>query len=243
MSDSEQKGLNSTPGQAAIRLRIVAGILHAAARYVPVPLVDDLVREQVARWLVRSTLPAGLPRESTRVLYTASFGCLGRAFRALVMIPIKLILFPIRKMLAVVLGVRWISRDVVEMILLGRVIDHALAEGLLTDSPELGSNAQDLRTAFDMAMKGTDTQFLVALLGSTTAPVRDLLAPALKALRALRSSNEDTPALAPETTIALDPAVSRIEAALSMPEVRRFVAEFDGRVIENLAVLRRRRSR
>lgn len=243
MTDRERTGLTSDPTPAALRTRIVAGILYAAARFVPVPLIDDLVREQVARWLVRGVLPAGLPRESTRVLYADAGGCLAGALRALFMIPIKLLLFPIRKVLAVVLGVRWVCRDVAEMILLGRVIDHALAQGILSDHrtpAEIARDAHDLRTAFDVAMKGTDSKFLVALLGTAITPVRGLVAPALRALRSLRASRDEAPA--PETTEQLEPSVGRIQRALESPEVRRFVDEFDRRVIENLAVLRQRRA-
>ena len=237
---TERKGLTSEPTPAALRTRILAGTLYAAGRYVPLPLVDHLVREQVARWLVRSTVPAGLPKEHTRVLYADSAGCLGGALRALFMIPIKLILFPIRKVLAVVLGVRWVARDLAEMLLLGRVIDHAVAEGLLADSPTLADDAKDLKTSFDVAMKGTDTRLLVALFGTATSPLRGALAPALRALRSLRRSSDEAPT--PESTAELDPTVSRIQAMLQTPEVRRFVDEFDQRVMENLAVLRQRRT-
>ena len=117
MNETPHAALASEPTPTELRDRILAGILYAAARFVPVPLLDDLLREQIQRWMVRRILPATLSRDGTRPLYADQSGCLGGALRAIAWIPIKLLLFPVRKVLSVVLGVRWVSRDIAEMLL------------------------------------------------------------------------------------------------------------------------------
>ncbi|AKF08770.1 hypothetical protein [Sandaracinus amylolyticus] len=238
-------GLTSEPTPAALRLRITAGILYAAARFVPVPLVDDLVRQQIAAWMVRSSVPTTMSKGAIQPLWADDSGCVGGCLGALLWLPIKLLLFPIRKILSIVLGVRWVSRDLAEMLLLGRVIDHALAVGLLQDARDVAEQTQqsrEIRTAFDVALKATDTTFLSALIATALGPVRGLVAAAMRTLRSLRRSGADTPTLEGGDKATIETSVSRIEAVLAQPEVKRFLAEFDARVLENLEVLAKRRA-
>jgi hypothetical protein len=235
--------LAGEPTPAAIRLRITAGILYAAARFVPVPLVDDLLRGQIVRWMVLSTLPGALPRDAVKALWSGG-GCLEGCLGQLAMIPIRLILYPVRMLLAVVLGVRWISRDIVEMLLLGRVLDHGLASGMLEGgkSPEtIAVLAHEIRTAFDDALRGTDTRLLGAILTTAIGPIRELVSAGVRSLRGLRRSGAEQPTIEPGDKQVIDASASRIERALMQPEVRRFIADFDARVIARLADLETRR--
>jgi hypothetical protein len=238
-----RSALASEPAGAALRTRILAGILYAAARLIPVPLVDDLTREQIVRWMVRGTLPAGIPEDAARPLWSGE-GCLPGCLGRIAMLPITLLLFPFRKLLAVILGVRWMSRDLAEMLLLGRVLDHALAVGLLAEgrpSGELAAQSREIRTAFDVALRGTDTRLLSAILGAALGPIRGIVRGALGVLRRLRRSRSEKPSLEDGDPPVLEESVGRIERVLIQPEVRAFVAEFDRRVLENLEVLAARR--
>lgn len=244
MSDTPRPALTSAPDAAALRLRITAGLLYAAGRFVPVPLVDDLVRQQIVAWMVRATVPTTMTKAAIQPLWSDGSGCLGGCLGSLLWVPIKLLLFPIRKILSVVLGVRWVSRDLAEMLLLGRVLDHALAVGLLQETRDVGAQtqqSQEIRTAFDVALKSTDTAFLSALIGSSLGPIRGVVAAAMRTLRALRRSGADAPSLEGGDKAVIESSVSRIEAMLAQPEVKRFLAEFDARMLENLEVLAKRR--
>jgi hypothetical protein len=248
--------LASAPTTAELRLRITAGILYAACRFVPVPLVDDLLREQITGWMVRATLPGALPRKGIEPLWSSSAGCLGGCLGSLLWVPVKLLLFPIRKILSVVLGVRWVSRDLAEMLLLGRVLDHAVQRGLLgaahggvpsgggeaRDVGELARQSRELRRAFDVALSASDTRFLGALFATALCPIRGLVAAALRTLRSLRRERAEAPTLTGDDKVVIEGSVSRIEALLAQPEVKRFIAEFDVRVLENLEELARRRA-
>ncbi|UJR78663.1 hypothetical protein [Sandaracinus amylolyticus] len=238
-------GLTSQPTHAALQLRITAGILFAAARFVPVPLVDDLVRQQIAAWMVRSSVPTTMSKAAIQPLWSDESGCVGGCLGALLWLPIKLLLFPIRKILSVVLGVRWVSHDLAEMLLLGRVIDHALAVGLLQEARDVADQtrqSREIRTAFDVALKATDTSLLSALFATAIGPLRAVVAAAVRTLRALRTSGADAPTLEGSDKATIEGSVSRIEAVLVQPEVKRFLAEFDARVLENLEVLAKRRA-
>lgn len=246
MSDTPPRpaGLTSEPTPAALRLRITAGILYAACRFVPVPLLDDLLREQIAAWMVRSTLPS-IPKAAIAPLWASEGGCLGGCLGSLLWLPIKLLLFPIRKVLSVVLGVRWVSRDLAEMLLLGRVLDHAVAVGLVHEAKHAGEQAQqsrELRKAFDVALQSTDTRFLSALIGTALGPIRGLVGAAMRTLRKLRRTRAEEPKPEGADKALIEGSVSRIEAMLGQPEVKRFLAEFDARVLENLEVLAQRRA-
>ena len=65
---------------------------------------------------------------------------------------------------------------------------------------------------------------------------------AIRTLRAFRRSRAEEPTLAEGEQPVLDESVSRVERALSQPEVRKFLGEFDRRVLENLEILAGRRS-
>lgn len=246
MSDTPPgSALTSEPSAAALRLRITAGILYAACRFVPVPLLDDLLREQITAWMVRSTVPGSIPKSAIAPLWSSQGGCLGGCLGSLLALPIKLLLFPIRKIVSVVLGVRWVSRDLAEMLLLARVLDHAIAVGLVHDARDAGEQAQqsrEIRTAFDVALAGTDTRFLSALIATALGPIRGLVGAAVRTLRQLRRTRADAPHPEGADKAVIEGSVSRVESMLAQPEVKRFLAEFDARVLENLEELARRRS-
>ena len=246
MSETPRRSaLTSEPTPAALRLRITAGIFYAACRFVPVPLLDDLLREQITAWMVRSTVPASIPKSAVAPLWSSQAGCLGGCLGSLLMLPIQLLLFPIRKIVAVVLGVRWVSRDLAEMLLLARVLDHALAVGLIDQARDAGEQvrqSREIRTAFDVALQATDTSFLSALIGTALGPIRGLVGAALRTLRQLRRTRAEEPSPEGADKAVIEGSVSRIESMLAQPEVKRFLAEFDARVLENLEELARRRA-
>jgi hypothetical protein len=240
-------GLASEPGSAALRARIVAGILFAAARFLPVPLVDDLVRERITRWMVRCTIPRSIPDEAVRPLWSETGGCLRGCLAGclgrVLMLPIELLLFPMRKVLAIVLGVRAVSRDLAEMLLLGRVLDHALAAGLLSEGrPEadLAEQSLRLRLAFDAAIRGTDMRMLRAVFGAALGPIGELLSAATRVLRRFRRSESEEPNVEAEEETVIETSVGRIEQALLRSEIRAFLGEFDRRVQEHLEQLAKR---
>ena len=82
---------------------VVAGIVSASSRFIPIPFVDDVVRDQCRRYVVSRTLAAHETELTTKDLkpfYDGGGGCLGGCVGMVVRAPLKLLLFPIRKVVA-----------------------------------------------------------------------------------------------------------------------------------------------
>ncbi len=218
-----------------LRLRITCALLFFAARHVPVPLLDDVLRAQVAAYMVKSTVKrAGLtvPSEQLAPLYERdahwAMGCLWLMFK----LPLKILLFPIRSIANVIFAVRHIGKDFAEMLLLGELVDRGLRggeikpEGMAAEDAQI-ARSRRLRRAFDRALKETDTQLLWGIVGVAIGPVRGVVAAALRPLRALRrGSGDEALASSPE----MSAKVSAVEKLLMQPEVKRFLADFDARL-------------
>jgi hypothetical protein len=93
---------------ALVRTRVTCALLFFAARYVPVPLLDDVLRAQVAAYMVKhSVRRAGLtvPSEQLAPFYEKdehwAIGCFWWMFK----LPFRILLFPIRKLANVLFAV------------------------------------------------------------------------------------------------------------------------------------------
>ena len=240
MSESQERSAALVPGAIErdpeiVRTRVTCALLYFAARQVPVPLLDDVLRTQVAAYMVKhSVRKAGLsvPSEQLAPLFEKdehwAVGCLWWMFK----LPLKLLLFPIRKVTNLLFAVRHLGKDFAEILLLGEVIDRAVvdgdlkAEGAATEEAQL-ARSRRYRRAFDRALAETDTTLLWGLVGVAIGPVRGLLAAGARPLRYLWHGNgEEAVGASPD----MDAKASAIEKLLLQPEVQRFLADFDRRL-------------
>jgi hypothetical protein len=224
---------------AMLRTRALLALSFALARYVPIPLLDDLVRDRIGRIVVvraASAQQITLAPDEAALLGGAPFSCLG-CLGAALWLPIKLILYPFRALLAIVLGIRWASRDLVEIFALGRTIDRLLADGRYPASspPEMRlAFARDARRAFDVARAGLDTHAVQGLLSVALGPLRKVLPAAMRPLRRLWHGE------VPEPAPAAEAPASRLTAALDDPRMVELLATIDRRFDEALLVERAR---
>ncbi|MFO0629687.1 MAG: hypothetical protein U0325_29195 [Polyangiales bacterium] len=226
----------------ASRERVLAALLYFAARFVPVPLLDDVARAQVATWVVvRAAAKRGVPiaRAQLAPLGEDSRGLLRGCLGALVRLALAVVLFPVRKVAALVFGVRNLVRDVLEVVLLARAVDRALDAGLLrSDAPEAEQRAAALRVrgAFDRAFEGTDLTLLQRALLAAKVPLGAVIPAALRRLRALRGQGEATTAnaLPAGGDDTLERESDRVGDALSSPAVRETLRAFDARMDQEL---------
>jgi hypothetical protein len=229
----------------------VLGILAAAARLVPVPFVDDLLRERITQIMIRQTLRAHGRTYSTALvspLWSPPFGCASGCLLFLLKLPIVLITYPFRKIWAWVTAIRGLARDLTEMILLGRAVDRVLSRGELREAErqaDITAEAARVRTAFENAASGMDLTVLKAALAAALGKVSGMARAALRALRSLWrkrvSGEEERVTLDASEQGVLDEGARAVELALEKPEVAKLLARFDVTFDENLAILRTRR--
>lgn len=230
----------------ALQVRMVCGLLASAARLVPVPLLDDVLREKALQLMVSRTLvAAGRTYGSAAVgpVYGDTRGCFAGCLMMILTAPLKLLLFPLRKLLGWVMTAKNLSHDLGEAILLGRALDRVLGGGRLpNDAPRaaLHADALRIRHAYENATAGSDLTILRGVLTSALRSVRGLPRATLRALRNLRRQPEGadpTAGLSSEDKAKVETGVERVLAALQTDEMRAFLEGFDRTFDENLRVL------
>ncbi|KAA5542592.1 hypothetical protein FYK55_13725 [Roseiconus nitratireducens] len=205
---------------------IVAGIVSAASRFVPVPFVDDLLQDRCRRFTVERTLKAhdrGQDLERYRTFFGSDTGCAGGCLAWAARAPLKLVLFPIRKLVRVVTSVRGVPLEITRMVLLGRTLDRCLSRESEWDVPRI----RRMRAAFEEAFARMDFHALQAAMKDVLRGVSGWKDAAIDLARRMESREQ------PEEEIESSPEVERsadgISALLDLPESRALFSEFDRR--------------
>ncbi|HEU0100992.1 MAG TPA: hypothetical protein VFR07_01570 [Mycobacteriales bacterium] len=206
----------------------VCGIAAAAARFVPVPLLDDVIRRRAAQVAVVRTLRAHGRTGSAEPLEALWGEPEGRRKGVVRKVSRKLLLFPVRKYVAVFGAVRGVPNDVMRVVLLGRAVDRRLQRGELAD-PE---QARALRRAIDTAIAGLDLRLLTAGLADGLSHSRGLSTAAVAYARRRFGKNG-------EADLEVDGAVAegaeRVTEVLRRPEVAQLLEQYDAAVDRALA--------
>lgn len=222
---------------------LLSALLFAAGRFVPIPIVDDLVREQIVLWMLRRVTEragAPIPRSHLAPLATPQDGCLGCLMSA-ALLPVRLILFPIRLFVSVVMGARNLTRDVTEVVLLARITERGVREGWLDAGKSQDVQRAEclvLRRAFDRSLRGETNRVLGTAVRAALGPLASLVVSGVGALRRFRrAGGESPPELEPSSPIA--ESASALERALAQPQVKaeleRLEARFDQMLAEERA--------
>lgn len=226
------------PGSRLVGEWAVCGIVHAAARFIPVPLLDDAVRLRADQVAVLRTLRANgrtYSSDAVEPLYAgvdaASASSLQRALGYLRTIPRRILLFPIRKYVAVFGSVRGVPNDVMTVVLLSRTVHRCLVQGRLAGADEkaLRAEAMQIRTAFDQAVHGMDLRLFTGALADGLSQGRELTGAAVGYARktfARGDKDQDAvPSLDPGGPVGA--GAERVEEVMRRPEIARLLVEFD----------------
>ncbi|GAA3591040.1 hypothetical protein GCM10022223_01960 [Kineosporia mesophila] len=224
------------PPATLVGQAVVCGIAVAAARFVPVPLLDDAIRLRATQVAVVRTLRAGgreYPSKRVAPLYEgAEGGVFAEAMKYLRSVPRRVVLFPVRKYVAIFGAVRGVPADVMKVVLLSRAINRSLVQGRLadgTDKKEREAEAKELRRAFDEALKGMDLSLLKAAIGDGLSQGRKLTPAAVKFARQTFGKSADEPVrdaeLEPDGEVGK--SAERVEKALNRPEIQVILERFD----------------
>ena len=239
---SDDGGIASIEG--SIHLRITCAILASAARLVPVPFIDDILRERITQVVVKQTLAAHRRSYSSsrlKAIWSDSGGCASGCLLTLFKAPLTLITYPFRKVWTWIMAVRYLSRDLTTMILLGRALDSSLRLGRLELGDGLEAEAAMWNQAFDNAVGGMDTRVLTSGLATGISQVKGLGRAAVRTLRSLwrkKQKGDVTEVEVPDSEKqVLDDGAQSVQAVLEKPEVIAMLEKFDARFEDNLKVL------
>ncbi|MBK7586750.1 MAG: hypothetical protein IPI67_42010 [Myxococcales bacterium] len=222
------------------RSLVLSALLYAACRFVPLPFADDVFRSAVGRLIVGRALELhgrSFSAKEVAPLYSESVGCTSGCLMALPMILAKLILFPLRKLLALLGAARGISRDLCTALLLGRSVERCLVRGLLPEGGERReSDAKLIRGSFDRALAASDLSTSRLLLGAAALASKRSLAAAGRAVAAMFQKRSDASPgeLAEEERDAVNQGAENLEGALDDPRVVQEIEAFDARFDEQL---------
>ena len=236
---SEAIGAEVVPAQL-VREWVLCAIAAAAARFVPVPLLDDVVRERATQVAVLRTLRAHgreYPSDAVEPLYQGVDGWGSGALRAAVRLPVKLVLFPVRKYVAVFGAVKGVPTDVMMVLLLTRTVFRVLADGRLRegDRPALRRQAEQVRRAHDAATAGMDLRLASGAVSDALSRGKPMTTAAVGYAR--RFLRRDRPIEAGDLHPggSVEDGAERVQQAWRSPELTRLLAEFDARVDAGLA--------
>lgn len=225
---------------------VLCAIAAAAARFVPVPLVDDLIRTRATRTAVARTWAAhGRPDcpSAIGVLADDSTTFWGGVARSAAKLPIKLALYPARKVVRMVTAVRGVSGDLVGVVLLARSVDRCLAAGWFsgTDVADLDRQALAVRRAHDQVIGTADLRVLNGAVAAVLRQVGGLGPQALAFARRVfgRSAAEGpqidgAPAPSAEEQ-QVEQGARQVAAVFDRPEIASILASLDQRFDAALA--------
>lgn len=210
------------------------------------PLLDDAVRLRATQFAVSRTLRAHgrtYHSDTVEALYAgadaASAGRFREALRYLRSIPRRVLLFPVRKYVALFGAVKGVPTDVMVVLLLCRAVHRSLARGRLANPDsvapsasaarkELGLEAVAIRLAFDRALRGMDLRLLTGALADGLSQGKGLTTAAVGfARRTFGHAESDDVALNPGGEV--EAGAQQVEDVLRRPEIARLLTEFDAK--------------
>ncbi|TWU44865.1 hypothetical protein Q31b_00350 [Novipirellula aureliae] len=207
---------------------ILAGIVSSAARFIPIPYVDEYVRDRCRRFVVSRTLAAHEKPEWLDPLqpyYSSSGGFLSSVAGKAARLPLKLLLFPIRKAIAIATSIRGVPLEIMRTVLLARSLDRILQSGPESIDSE---QAKAMRQAFDQTFKRMDFRVFKAAMSDVFDGVSGLKAAAIGAARRIAQNEEESPEKL-EAEQPLRKGAERVQEVFNRPEILKLFAEFDRR--------------
>lgn len=198
-----------------IRDTLPFATIAAAARFVPLPFMDDIIKGTAIRGALGrllSTKDSDIPTSHLKPLYST-----GSWFGALLRFPLKILLYPIRKIVKIISAARGVPKDFMEVFLLMRCVDKAVDRGLfdVDGKKKRRKRAKLVRKAFDEAFDGTDLSLLSAVLGEVLEQSKSLGGIAAKAASDLVDRGDESDE-------------DRKEADSTLDEMAREISEGEG---------------
>jgi hypothetical protein len=211
---------------------IAAGIVASASRFVPVPFVDDIVTTQCRRFVVSTTLRSRrstIPTERFEAFYGSDAGLATKLAKAVVTAPLKLMLFPVRKVLTIATSIHGVPVEIMRMVLIGRSLNRVLRiDGIAERLDADPTHAGQIRLAFETAFSGMDFRVIKAAVSDALASMSGWKDAAIE-LAGQLARNETPKESDYQPGSQLDSSATQVRKALDQPEIIKIFAEFDRR--------------
>ena len=220
---------------------IIAGIISASARFIPIPFLDEIVQNRCRRYAVKTAIeshPVELQLSSLEPYYSNSSGCFTGCLGMTLKLPIKLLLFPLRKIIALVTSVRGVPLEIMRVYLLGRTLDRYLSNGRLGQSENSlriddKAYAARMGSAFEQSFSRMDMHVVLAAMKDATGGFTELGAAAVVGFKSVFDrSNKSARAFVAEPEVKAE--VFRIQASFSQAEMLALFEKFDRRFDDSL---------
>jgi len=238
MSDDPQPAPASPSGTALVpgvtSQWIIAGIVSASARFIPVPFLDEIVQNRCRRYAVKTAIeshPVDVKLSALAPYYSDSSGCLTGCLGMIIRLPLKLILFPFRKIILVVTSVRGVPLEIMRVYLLGRTLDRYLNDGSLGQAENSlrvddQAYATRMRSAFDQSFARMDMHVVLAAMKDATGGFTELSSAAVVGFKSVFDrNNKSARAFVAEPEVKAE--ASKIEESFARAEMVALFEKFD----------------
>ena len=227
----------TTVDAAQVYQWLVAGIVSSSARFLPIPFVDDLIQTSCRKYVVKTVIEnrdADIKLTALQPYFGDSSGCLTSCAWLLIKAPIKLLLFPFRKIIGILTAVRGVPLEIMRVYLLARTLDRYLKNGqysheqirLQLDEREY---AIRLKAAFDQALSKMDFHVVLAAMKDATGGFTELSSVAWAGLKNVWNQKSDTNK-GLETRQEVKAEATKIQDIFSRTEIVMLFDNFDQRV-------------
>jgi hypothetical protein len=214
---------------------VLLAAVTAGSRFIPLPVVDDLVKERARRVGVARILKEKRPGlDITRVaaLYSDGFS----VGRLVLTLPLKILLYPVRKIAKVIGAAHGVPDDMIDTLLLFHTVQRRLGLGdfQMEDPKLLKEEAETFRRVFKQARKGTNLPLLQTGLGEAMVGVKkvgELVTALVRAFLAKDEIDINVPTSAESEALG-NAGEEVLEEAGVAQEIARFDQRFDALVDE-----------
>lgn len=220
------------PSSRLVHQWTMAGIVAAGARFIPIPFVDELVQSRCRRFVITQTLAAHqstLTANEIAPFYSSSGGCVVGCLGMLLRAPLKVFLFPIRKIVTIFTSVRGVPLEIMRTVLLGRTLDRYLRLGKL-GKPTSTVDTLEMRNAFETAFAQMDWRAVRAAIKDALGTVDQWKDSAVDSAKQVLNQSEEVEQM--DNRPAVQASAEQVERVLNRSETLTLFAEFDRRFDE-----------
>lgn len=235
MSETPQRVQSDTPFTTSTTYQwIIAGIISASARFIPIPFLEEVVQKRCRQFTVKTTLEShaiDLDLSTLEPYYSNPSGCLAGCLGMMLSLPVKLLLFPFRKIIAVLTSFRAVPLEIMRIYLLGRTLDRYLSDGSFGQAENSlriddSAYAARMRCAFEQSFARMDMHIVLSAMQDATGGLRQLMTAAFVGLKyVFERNNKLANALVAEPTVKAE--ASQIQQLFSRAEMIAVFDKFD----------------